>query len=225
METDQHCKDSVLVCVNYGQTGRRLIRRAGELSKKLGAELIILIFDTLPNEEYAYHKEADIAAFKELAKVYQARVIIKWTKAKDITKEIVKTAKSENVSLIVIGQMAESIWTTVFGHSMVDVLLKEVPTADLQVIPSQRSSAKEEWVYDLGYRAHIVEDKDDGMYHMYYGKSPDCNCKYEGIFLKSLYTECENGKITFLAEDKRPMEAKVVDGIVHSFIDIKEEQL
>ncbi len=219
MRLNNPCEERILVCVDYGQTGRRLIRRGGQLSNKLGAQLIILIFDSLPDDEYAYHKEIDIAIFKELAKAYGAKVMIKKARAIDITKTIVNTAKKENVSQILIGQMIESVWATVLGSSIIDVLLKKVPSADLHVIPSERSSAQDEWEYDSGVRAYLMENQ-DGSYDLQYEKNN--NVKYEGIFLKSIYTEFENGKFVFLSEDEKTMEVRVVNGKVLSLVDIDD---
>jgi len=219
MNASHSREERVLVCVDYGQTGRRLIRRAGQLSNKLGAQLIILIFDSLPDDEFAYHKEIDISVFKELAKAYHAKVIIKKERAIDITSTIITTAKSENVSQIFIGQMVESIWATVLGRSVIDVLLKQVPSADLHVIPSDRSSAQEEWEYDLGVRAYLVENE-DGSYDLQYENND--HVKYEGIFLNSIYTEFENGIFSFLSEELKTMEVRVVNGKVLSFVDIDE---
>ena len=219
MKADQTRDERILVCVNYGHTGRRLIRRGGQLSNKLGAALIILIFDSLADDEFAYHKEIDIAIFKELAKAYNAKVIIKKEKAIDITSTIVTTAKSEQISQIIIGQMAESIWATVLGRSVIDVLLKQVPSADLHVIPVDRSSAQEEWEYDLGVRAYLAENE-DGSYDLLYENNH--RVTYEGIFLHAMYTEFENGIFAFLSEENKTMEVRVVNGKVLSFVDIDE---
>ena len=219
MNASHSREERILVCVDYGHTGRRLIRRGGQLSNKLSAQLIILIFDSLPDDEFAYHKEIDIAIFKELAKAYNAKVIIKKERAIDITSTIVSTAKSEQITQIIIGQMAESIWATLLGRSVIDVLLKQVPSADLHVIPIDRSSAQEEWAYDLGVRAYLVENE-DGSYDLQYEKNNQV--KYEGIFLNSIYTEFENGIFSFLSEENKTMEVRVVNGRVLSFVDIDE---
>ncbi len=213
-------EEHVLVCVNYGHTGRRLIRRAGQLSNKLGARLTILIIDTLPDEEYVYHKEIDISVFKELAKAYDAKVILKKARAVDITKTIITTANKEDVTQIVIGQTIESVWAAVLGRSLIDILLKEVSTADIHVVPIERASAEEEWEYDLGTKAFLVEEK-DGTYKLTF--TSDELVKYEGVFLKSIYTEFDNGKFAFLSEEGKTMEVRVIEGSVPSLVDIDEE--
>ncbi|MCE7791734.1 universal stress protein UspA [Salipaludibacillus sp. CUR1] len=215
-------KEKILVCVNYGQTGRRLIRRAGQLSGKLGAKLIILIIDTLADDEFVYHKEIDISVFKELAKAYEATVVIKKAKAVDLTSTIINTAKKENISQIILGQTVESVWASILGRSLIDVLLKEVTSADITVIPRERSSAQEEWEYDLGTKAFLSEEE-DGTFNLQFEK--DRNTKYEGVFLKSLYTEFDNGIFAFLSDNDTTMEVRVIDGKVFSLVDIDESDL
>lgn len=220
MSLNNSVQERVLVCVDYGQTGRRLIRRGGNLANKLGAELVILIFDSLPDEEYIYHKEIDISIFEELAKAYDAKIIVKKAKAIDITKTIIKTANKENVSQIILGQRVENVWTTVLGRSIIDVLLQQVPSADLHIVPSERSSAEDEWIYELGTKAFLVKNT-DGTYNLQFEENNEV--KYEGIFLKHTHTDFENGIFAFLSEDEKTMEVRVENRKVHSLIDIDEE--
>ncbi len=213
-------EERLLVCVDYGSTGRKLIQRGGHLARLFGAELIILVFDSLPDEEFAYHKEVDIPLFKQLAAEYDAKVIVKKARAIDITEKIVKTAEKENISQVIIGQVVESVWTTLLGRSIVDVLLKQLPNADLHVVPVERASEEEDFDYDAGNRAYLIKQS-DGTYEMTF-YDPNQRAVYEGIFFKSLYTDFDNGIFAFRNEDDKIMEVAVKENIVSSLIDIDD---
>lgn len=214
-------EERLLVCVRYGYTGRKLIKRGGHLAKKQGAKLTILIFDAMPDEEYAYHKEIDIPIFKQLAEEYGAKVIVKKAKAFDITKVIEKTAQQEHSTQIVIGQVIESVLTNLLGRSIVDVLLKKLPSADLHVVPIERSFGQE-FDYDLGTKAYLMK-KPDGTYNMTF-IHPKHRAAKEGIFFKSLHTEFNNGIFAYHTKDDQIMEVRVVQNTVHSLGDMENEK-
>ncbi|QQK74829.1 hypothetical protein HUG15_03900 [Salicibibacter cibarius] len=60
----------------------------------------------------------------------------------NITKVITKTAKDVGATQIIIGQ-TQSLWTTLIDGSIVDVLLADVPDADLHVVPKSRADQSE----------------------------------------------------------------------------------
>ncbi|WP_240374229.1 universal stress protein UspA [Bacillus piscicola] len=209
-------EERMLVCVRYGYTGRKLIRRGGHLAKKLGAELTILIFDSMPDDEYAYHKEIDIPMFKQLAEEYGAKVIIKKAKSFEITKVITETAEKMEATQIVIGQVVESVLTTLLGRSIVDAILKKLPNADLHVVPIERSFGQE-FDYDLGTRAYLLEQK-DGSYEMTF-IDPRHRAACAGIFFKSLHTDFNNGIFAFRTDDDEVIEVRVKENKVNSLED------
>jgi len=63
-------------------------------------------------------------------------------------------------------------------------------------------------------------ENSDGSFDLQYEKNN--NVKYEGIFLNSIYTEFENGIFSFLSDECKTMEVRVVNGKVLSFVDIDE---
>ncbi|SFE50328.1 adenine nucleotide alpha hydrolase family protein [Alteribacillus iranensis] len=214
-------EERLLVCVRYGYTGRKLIKRGGHLARKLNADLTILIFDAMPDDEYAYHKEIDIPIFKQLAKEYGAKVIIKKARSFDITRVIAKAAEKEKATQIVIGQVVESVLTNLLGRSIVDVLLKKLPNADLHVVPIERSFGTE-FDYDLGTKAYLLE-KPDGTYHMTF-IDPKHRAAKQGIFFKSLHTDFNNGIFAYHTEDDQIIETRVKENIVYSLEDIDVDE-
>lgn len=215
------CKERILVCVDYGHTGKKLIRRGGELGKRLGAELFILVFDSLPDEEFAYHKEIDIPLYKKMAKEYDAKIRIKKAKGFNMKNVVIDTARKEEITQIFIGQMAESVWTHLLGRSVIDLLLKELPSADLHVVPKERAAEEEELEYAEGMKAYLFNNGDE-TYTLTF-TDPEEKANYRGVFFRHIHTDFNNGMFAFTAGEDKTIEVRVQEGIVYSLKDIEKE--
>ncbi|GAK05505.1 osmosensitive K+ channel histidine kinase KdpD [Geomicrobium sp. JCM 19037] len=145
--------ERILVCVNYGHHGTRLIERGAELARTSDARLYILIFDSLPEDDYKNDKLVDMSIFQELAEQCEAQLIIENSQAHNITRVIKKTAEDVEATQVVIGQQVENLWTTLLGGSIIDVLLHELPSADLHVVPKPRADAEADWNFERGVNA------------------------------------------------------------------------
>lgn len=212
-------KERILVCINYGQQGERLIKRGASIAEKWNCPLFILVFDALSEEDYKNDKSVDMPIFQELAEKYDGELIIKNSNAHNITKVITKTAKDVDATQIIIGQRTENIWTTLIGGSIIDILLEDVPGADLHVIPKSRADEPEDWDFERGVTAYL-DQQSDGTYEISFNQ--DEETAYEGIFFKHLNTDFNNG-IFALEQEKRIYEVRVKEGIVSKIVDIDEE--
>jgi two-component system sensor histidine kinase KdpD len=218
MSTGQK-QERILVCINYGHHGKRLIKRGANIAQQLKCPLYFLVFDSLPEEEFKYDKEVDMSIFQGLADEYNAKLIIEKSHAHDITRVIKNTAIDVNATQIMIGQRIESVWTNLLGGSVIDVLLHEVPNADVIVIPKSRADEPEFWNFDHGVKGYLRK-QENGTYHLYF--EPIKETDYEGIFFKYLDTDFNNGIFSFHQEN-RVFEVRVTDGVVSSLTDIDEE--
>ncbi|WP_263707916.1 adenine nucleotide alpha hydrolase family protein [Shouchella tritolerans] len=122
--------EQILVCVHYGHHGSKLIKRVAALASQLNAPLSILVFDSLPEEEYKHDKKMDMSIFKELADEYGADLSVEKSHAYNITNVILNLAKEKQAT-----QIAENLWTTLLDGSIIDTLLEKAPFADLHVVP------------------------------------------------------------------------------------------
>ncbi|WP_059105322.1 universal stress protein [Shouchella shacheensis] len=216
--SSSHEQERILVCVNYGHNGSRLIKRGAKLAHQLEAPLSILVFDSLPEDEFKHDKEVDMSIFQELADEAGAEVIIEKSRAPDIKKIITKAAKEKEATQIIIGQVVESLWTNLLGRSIIDVLLHEVPFADLHVVPKQRSGEEDDWNFERGVHAFLLA-KDDGTYELHFDDIEGFT--YEGVFFKSLHTDFDNGIFAF-TQDHKVFEVRVDENIVHELVDVDE---
>ncbi|AXF56714.1 universal stress protein UspA [Salicibibacter kimchii] len=212
-------QERILVCINYGQQGERLIKRGASIAEKWDCSLFILVFDALPEEDYRNDKSVDMPIFQELADKYNGELIIENSHAHAITKVITKTAKDLDATQIIVGQRTENIWTTLIGGSIIDILLEEVPEADLHVVPKPRADEPEDWDFELGVTAYL-DQQPDGTYELSFNQDEDT--AHEGIFFKHLNTDFNNG-IFALEDEKRIYEVRVKEGIVSKLVDIDEE--
>ncbi|MFB4214137.1 universal stress protein [Shouchella sp. JSM 1781072] len=211
-------KENILVCVNYGHNGKKLITRGASLAKQLDASLTILVFDSLPEEEFKNDKDVDMTLFKELANEYEAKLVLEKSHYHDITKVITNKAKEVDASQIIIGQFIESIWAKLIGGSIVNELLEKAPFADLHVVPRERSEETEDWNFERGVHAFLVDDG-NGAYDLHFDDLEGQT--FEGIFFKHLQTDFNSG-IFALTKDGQLLEVRVDDGKVSDLTDIDD---
>ncbi|SDJ06122.1 universal stress protein UspA [Natribacillus halophilus] len=211
--------ERILVCVNYGHHGARLIKRGVNLAQQLHCPLFVLVFDALPEEEYKHDKEIDMSIFQELADDYDAELFIEKSDAHDITKVIKKTAINVNATQIMIGQRIERIWTHLIGGSVIDILLQDVSDADVHVVPKSRADEPEDWQSDRGVKGYLHQQT-DGAYQLHFNASQESD--YEGIFFKQLHTDFNSGIFSFY-HDNKVFEVRVTKGVVTSLVDIDED--
>ncbi|GAF14299.1 osmosensitive K+ channel histidine kinase KdpD [Bacillus sp. JCM 19045] len=211
-------EERILVCVNYGHSGSRLIKRGARLAEQLEAPLTVLVFDSLPEEEYKHDKEVDMSLFKELANDYGAELIIEKSNSYDITKVIARTAKEKQASQIIIGQIVESLWSTLIGGSIINELLEKAPFADLHVVPKERSDETDDWNFERGIHAYLLQ-QEDGTYELHFDDSEGSTI--DGVFFKHLQTDFNSGIFAF-SDNGHIFEVRVEDGTVHQLVDIDD---
>lgn len=215
----EQSSERILVCVNYGHHGARLIKRGASIAKQLRCPLFVLVFDSLPEEDYKNDKEVDMSIFQELADDYNAKLIIEKSHAHDITEVIKKTAADVYATQIMIGQRVESLWTNLIGGSVIDILLHDVPDADVHVIPKSRADEPEDWDFERGVQAYLLQQT-DGTYQLSFNHSEDVD--YEGIFFKHLNTDFNNGVFAF-HHDHKVYEVRVKDGSISTLTNLDED--
>jgi len=205
-------QERILVCINYGNNGEKLINRAGSIAQQIRCPLFILVFDALSEDKYKYDKEVDMSYFQEFAHRYHARLIVEKGYPVDITNAIIKVASETEATQIMIGQQVESIWTKLIGGSVINRLLHKVPEADVHVIPKSRADESEEWEFDHGVKGYLLKQS-NGSYQLTFEHRK--NIEYEGIFFKQLDTDFDTGIFTFY-HNKRVLDVPVIDGVVPS---------
>lgn len=206
--------ERILVCVYYGPNGERLIRRGCRIAQMLECPLYILTVDPLPEDELDIEKIQYISRWQELAEQHGAEeFIIKYNEKRPVVKVIGEVAKQKQITQLVIGQTAQSRWEEITKGSIINVLLHEVPFADLHIVSVSRELKNQAGFYEKGVRAYLIKDK-KGYKVTFQHSNKDL---HEGIFFKEIGTDFNNGIFRFM-KGKHKLELNIVD----DYVDEKE---
>jgi len=206
--------ECILVCVYYGPNGERLIRRGGKLATMLECPLYVLTVDSQPEDEWDIEKIHYIAAWRKLAREYGAEFIIKYNEKRSVAKVIGELAVEKKITQVVLGQTAQNRWEEITKGSFVNVLLNEIPFADLHIISVSRDLKNVDQFYEKGIRAYLL--KTDEGYQLTFNHTQ--HAIYEGIFYKEVGTDFNNGLFKFLKDDEM-LEVRVKDDLVKDIND------
>lgn len=192
--------ECILVCVYYGPNGERLIRRGHRMASMLDCPFYILTVDPLPFDEFDADKSDYVERWQELSKELGAQAFILRDNERVTSAKVIKeVAYDKNVTQIVIGQTAQSRWEEITKGSFINVLLREIPFADLHIVSVARTiKSVEEDMYEKGVRAYLVRDGDG--YSVSFTQSK--GCEFEGIFFKEIGTDFNNGIFKFMFDHK-----------------------
>lgn len=209
--------EGILVCVYYGPNGERLIQRGCKLAKMLDCPLYILTVDPKRFDDLDAEKTAYIARWKEIAEQHGADAfILKDDDKRPVHKVIAEVAREKNVTQIVIGQTAQSLWEQIAKGSIINSLLKEIPFVDLHIISIARYLKNPDRHYEKGIRAYLV--KEDDHYRIIFKHTKDV--EFEGIFFKELGTDFNNGVFKFISGTET-VQVQVNEDIVLSLTNVE----
>lgn len=129
-------KEKILVCINLTFNAEYLIRRGYRIAKMLKAELYILYVN---NEQYTRDREKlrKMDEITELCNKLDAR--FKMVHAKDPAMPIIKFAKENGITQIVIGQSARTRVHEIFRGSIVRKIMRRAKYVDVLVVSDPKS--------------------------------------------------------------------------------------
>ncbi|AXF57071.1 universal stress protein UspA [Salicibibacter kimchii] len=211
-----HHDEHILVCVNHGQTGIRLIRRGLKLALKLEAPMTILVFGSLPEDD-EHDKIVGMPLFKKISTHYGADLIMEKSDSYKVNKVIADRAKKINATQIIISQMVESLWRRFLGNTTLDGLLKDLPHADVRVVPKHHH--EDDMHFEHGVNAYL-HGKDNGTYDLAFHHDINTTT-HEGVFYKHIRTDFNNGRFVFY-EENDIYEVQVLKGHVPHLENIAE---
>lgn len=176
----------------------------------LDCPLYILTVDPLPEDELDIEKSHYISTWKQLAEEHGAEeFIIKYNEKRPVAKVIGEVAKEKHITQLVLGQTAQSRWEEITKGSIINLLLHEVPFADLHIVSVARELKDQEGFFEKGIRAYLVKDKSG--YKVTFKHSE--NDLYEGIFFKEIGTDFNNGIFKFM-QGRKTVEVSISNGYV-----------
>ncbi|MEH6944553.1 KdpD-like non-kinase potassium sensor [Bacillus sp. JJ722] len=131
--------DRILVCVQYGPTAERLIRRGARIAKRLKAELYILNISSESEGSYSLEKKQKIKQWKELADEFNGHFIIEEKGNREPANVIVEVAKKKRITQIVLGQSARTRWEEIRKGSIVNIIMRHLRNTDIMIVSDGRA--------------------------------------------------------------------------------------
>jgi len=181
--------ESIMVCVHYGPTGERLIKRGIRLSQLLNCPLYVLRVDTVPDEELDMDEVRYVSVWKKMVEEAGGEFINKECKDRKIADAIIKVAEEKKITQLVLGQSGQTLWQQMTKGSLVNNLLNRVGAIDIHIVAVKRSVDQLEETHEQGVKAYLVRSGD--TFHL--SEAPEGKDVREGVFFKDLHTEFECG--------------------------------
>ena len=123
-------RESLLVCVGPSPTSARVIRVGSRMASALRAPWVAAYVET--GNLLSDDKREKLNRNLRLAEQLGGQTVM--LSGQDVADELVKYAKTHNVTRIVIGKTGESRWKELMGGSIVSSLVHESGDADVHVI-------------------------------------------------------------------------------------------
>jgi len=129
-----HAGERVLVCISPSPHSSRLIRAARRMATSLHAELVALYIETPSSIRLSAEDRERLAQHMRLVESLDGQALT--LRADDAAHEIVRYARSRNVTKIVVGKPTHPRWRDVLQPPFLDALVRESEEIDVYVISS-----------------------------------------------------------------------------------------
>ncbi|MDP4083990.1 MAG: KdpD-like non-kinase potassium sensor [Bacillota bacterium] len=130
--------EKILVCVQYGPTAEKLIRRGWRMSNRLKADLFILNVTKENTNTFNESKKQIIKQWRLLAEQFNAKFILIENTNRKPAYYIINTAIKNNITQIVLGQSARSRWEEIRKGSIVNMIMRETSNIDIHIVADGR---------------------------------------------------------------------------------------
>ena len=125
------CKDRIMVCISPTQSSMRLIRRGWRMSQRLhGSIAAVYVENSAPGDEEQRFLQNDFALSDRLG-------IPVTTLRGDIASEIIRYARENQITQLVMGHSTRSRWQEFVGGSLVTRLARELRTIDILIVSAE----------------------------------------------------------------------------------------
>ncbi|WP_211655649.1 KdpD-like non-kinase potassium sensor [Planococcus alpniumensis] len=131
--------EKILVCVHYGTTSEKLIRRGYRMANRLNADLYILTVAD-DHEPLSNAKSEKIKQWMELAEQFNATFILEKRNNKKPEAIIIDIANKYFITQILLGQSARTRWEEVKKGSIVNAIMRKTSNIDIHIVADNRRS-------------------------------------------------------------------------------------
>lgn len=137
---DHHSKaycniqERILVCVSTNPGAIQLLRRGSRIASHMNGRLFVL-FVTHPRQFLTKEEALHIETCKRLCEEFEGEFLR--VEAEDVVKAIASVATENRVSQIVLGETQRSRWQLFTKGSIVQRLMRVLPSVDLHIIAAK----------------------------------------------------------------------------------------
>jgi two-component system sensor histidine kinase KdpD len=183
--------EKILVTVQYHWNGSILVRRGQQISKRLGAELLVVCFvnkKVLTKNEQTF-KRSIIKLVEKVGGEFKELLLGK----ESVSDQIVQYATENNITRIVMGQSKRTRWEEIVNGSIITKILRNTRNIDVfivadraerdgeRIIPTKQMKKNEQNPYrrlTLKELANEIEKINRGTLKVYIGAAPGVGKTY-----------------------------------------------
>ena len=130
--------ERLLACVGPDEVSERVVRRASQLATGLNAPWTAITVETIG-------QAADARRANQIAKLFSLAERLGGDAVRlqgaDYPAEILKLARRENVTQIVLGQSRAGLWRRLAGRSLPEALMRRAGPIEIHVVPGDEAPA------------------------------------------------------------------------------------
>jgi two-component system, OmpR family, sensor histidine kinase KdpD len=134
--------EKILVCVHYGPTAEKLIRRGWRMAYRLKADLFILNVTEESPEYFSEEKRRKIKQWQDLAKQFNATFILERRNKRKPSDVIIEVAKQNFITQILLGQSARTRWEEIKKGSIVNTIMRKTSNIDIHIVADGRNDER-----------------------------------------------------------------------------------
>ncbi len=129
-------KERILVCVQYADSGEKLIRRGARMASRLDADLYVLNVKTRNSlADQSQHTQN----WETLSKQFEGTFLIEQAMDKKPADIIIEVAKSKHITQILLGQSARTRWEEITKGSIVNAIMRQTNGIDIHIVADSNS--------------------------------------------------------------------------------------
>lgn len=128
--------DRILICLSPSQESLRLLRRGWRVAQRLHADIVAVYVATHPpseSEQKILHDDFALAERLNIGVV---------TLSGHVSEELIRYARENEITQIVIGHSSRSRWQELLKGSIVNKLIRELRTVDILIVTEPNQEAR-----------------------------------------------------------------------------------
>lgn len=131
-------KERILVCVQYGSTAEKLIRRGGRMASRLNADLYVLNVRMEGGDFNSASRNQTLQEWEALAKQFGAMFIAEPSRGRKPADVIIDIAIEHKVTQVLLGQSARTRWEEATKGSIVNAIMRKTKNIDIHIVADSR---------------------------------------------------------------------------------------